>query len=187
MARAIRGHEAAHGLPRTPIFACSANAMPTEAGLCQEAGMDEYLVKPIGVAELGAQLGRWLPLPRAGIGRGVDPQLLRALTGGDLAVEAELLDEYRRTHEADAQVLRQAIAAGDLRRATQAAHRIRGACVALGSAPLADATSCLEEALAAGDASGVQACLAAFDDELARLLAALALAMPARPREASRT
>jgi signal transduction histidine kinase/DNA-binding response OmpR family regulator len=187
MARAIRAHEAAHGLPRTPIFACSANAMPTEAGLCQEAGMDEYLVKPIGVAELGAQLGRWLPLPRAGGTRGVDPQLLRALTGGDLAVEAELLDEYRRTHESDAQVLRQAVADGDLRRAAQAAHRIRGACVALGSSPLADATSCLEEALAAGDPSGVQACMAAFDDELARLLAALAPHAPARRREASRT
>jgi CheY-like chemotaxis protein len=64
MTRAIRWLEqSGHG--HTPIFACTAGALAAEEARCVEAGMDDYLVKPVSLATLGERLGRWLPLPRS--------------------------------------------------------------------------------------------------------------------------
>jgi two-component system sensor histidine kinase EvgS len=60
-ARRVRRAEADGGLRRTPIVACTANALRGEDAACREAGMDDYLCKPIELAELDARLARWLP------------------------------------------------------------------------------------------------------------------------------
>lgn len=43
-----------------PIVALTANAMSDDARVCKEAGMDDYLSKPIKQAVLEAKLGQWL-------------------------------------------------------------------------------------------------------------------------------
>jgi CheY-like chemotaxis protein len=62
LARAIRAAEPAAG-ERCPILACTANAMSDEVLHCIEAGMDAYLVKPMDLNSLAAELKRWLPMP----------------------------------------------------------------------------------------------------------------------------
>jgi signal transduction histidine kinase/ActR/RegA family two-component response regulator len=62
LARAIRRLEAASGAPRCPVLACTANAMSDEAANCLEAGMDDYLVKPMDLKSLHTKLKRWLPM-----------------------------------------------------------------------------------------------------------------------------
>ena len=45
---------------RIPIVAVTANAMSGDETLCIEAGMDDYLTKPINKAALKAKLEKWL-------------------------------------------------------------------------------------------------------------------------------
>jgi PAS domain S-box-containing protein len=56
--RAIRRREAALGRPRTPIIALTANAMAHQVGEYLAAGMDDFVAKPIEVAQLFAVLQR---------------------------------------------------------------------------------------------------------------------------------
>jgi PAS domain S-box-containing protein len=57
--REIREREG--GGRRVPILAMTANAMPGDRERCLEAGMDDYLAKPIAIRDLKDALQRWLP------------------------------------------------------------------------------------------------------------------------------
>ncbi len=52
------------GFARTPVVALTAHAMLGDRQRFLDAGMDEYLAKPIEEAELVRVLGRWLGAPR---------------------------------------------------------------------------------------------------------------------------
>ncbi|MEI7556738.1 PAS domain S-box protein [Candidatus Chlorohelix sp.] len=49
------------GMGRIPIVALTANAMPEERKRCLDAGMDEYLSKPVKLETLRQTLENWLP------------------------------------------------------------------------------------------------------------------------------
>ena len=57
---AIRQHEGDHRHPAVPILALTANAMEGEAQRARQAGMDDYLTKPLALAQLKAALAKWL-------------------------------------------------------------------------------------------------------------------------------
>jgi PAS domain S-box-containing protein len=60
-ARAIRANEAKHARRRTPIVALTADVMETGKRACQEAGMDDFLSKPIDPADLDQMFARLFP------------------------------------------------------------------------------------------------------------------------------
>ncbi|PWK76379.1 response regulator [Aminobacter sp. AP02] len=57
--RAIRAEEAASG-SRTPIIGVTAHALKGDREKCIDAGMDDYLPKPVSPDKLGAKIGTWL-------------------------------------------------------------------------------------------------------------------------------
>lgn len=61
--RAIRLRESLKGLERLSVIAMTANAMPGDRKRCIDAGMDDYLSKPIMPDLLKQMMRRWLPEP----------------------------------------------------------------------------------------------------------------------------
>jgi CheY-like chemotaxis protein len=57
--RRIRGRE--RGSRRLPVVAMTANAMAGDRERCIEAGMDDYIPKPVRIPDLHHALSRWLP------------------------------------------------------------------------------------------------------------------------------
>ncbi|MBZ9818735.1 response regulator [Mesorhizobium sp. CA4] len=57
--RAIRAIEAQNG-DHTPIIGVTAHALKGDREKCIEAGMDDYLPKPVSPDRLGAKIGTWL-------------------------------------------------------------------------------------------------------------------------------
>ena len=62
---AIRTKEREQGLPRMPIIAMTANAMEGDRQRCLDAGMDDYIPKPIKVNSLFEKLALWTQAPAA--------------------------------------------------------------------------------------------------------------------------
>ena len=58
--RAIRQREAELGLEHLPIIGVTAHALKGDMERCLEAGMDDYLTKPVSPAKLEAKIAQWL-------------------------------------------------------------------------------------------------------------------------------
>jgi signal transduction histidine kinase/DNA-binding response OmpR family regulator len=177
MTRAIRTLESREGRGgHTPIVALTAATLKGEVERCLDAGMDDYLAKPVAIPVLTATLQRWLPhtasqaaapdssmpmpdlvesLPQLHRPPPFDEQTLRSLTGGNDADLHALLDDYLASTREDLAVLEIARAAGDLPALTRQAHKLKGAARIVGALELAGAAESLETAGRAGDWAAV--------------------------------
>lgn len=77
LARSIRFRERIGGRKRVPIIALTADLLPSDAQRCRDAGMDAWLLKPLGLEQLGEVLARWLPgsQPESSIRQTAPPSL----------------------------------------------------------------------------------------------------------------
>lgn len=138
LSAAIRRIEAQEQRPRCVVIGCTANAMDDEQRRCEDAGMDELLVKPVTLEHWTQVLARGAP---AG---SFDIQTLRTMTQAQGPVLHAMLRELAKSLDREHEVLAGALAEQDVARLNAALHRLKGICSLVDALPLAKACVALE-------------------------------------------
>ncbi|WP_205699062.1 response regulator [Conexibacter sp. SYSU D00693] len=139
----LRRREAGYGDgSHVPVVALTGHADDEERTRAREAGMDDFVVKPLAADRLAALLERWAP---GDVEVTIDEARLTALVGDfDAAAAAEIVGTFLRSTPEQVDLVRTAVAAGDGPAAASASHRLKGGCLAIGAAALAQACAVLE-------------------------------------------
>jgi PAS domain S-box-containing protein len=164
---------------RLPVVAMTAHAMKGDREQCLQAGMDDYLAKPLRVQELFEILARFCPpstqTPASGT---LDWAGGLERTGGDPALLRELAKVLLATYPGQLAELRQAIEQRDAQRVRRVAHSFKGGVGYFGAPVAVAAARHLENLGREDDLSRAAEVLATleqamrdFEPELARLLA----------------
>ncbi|NYE60187.1 signal transduction histidine kinase/ligand-binding sensor domain-containing protein/DNA-binding response OmpR family regulator/HPt (histidine-containing phosphotransfer) domain-containing protein [Duganella sp. 1224] len=164
-----------------PIIAMTAHAVAGYRERCLERGMNDYVTKPIDPDTLYAVLATWVqpdlgraeaadserPLrpaapvtPRAGI----DMEAAMERLGGHGALLVQLLGLFAHDFESSLRQIHDAVHAGELARAADLVHRVRGAAGNLSATGLFASAGALEERLRAEPQSLAELLRAFVDD-----------------------
>ena len=176
----------------TPIIALTAHAMEGERDHCLQAGMDDFLAKPIKPEDLALALARWIPEPAplrqtttheskeqmtVHLIDPEDPPIDTTVIADLKEIEPGLLDELIGLFLEDTpqriEAIRAAIAAGDARELWQAAHAVKGSCGNMGAKPMANISLQLETLGKAGSIENADQLLAKLEYEFSRVRAVL--------------
>src|SRR6185437_13499008 len=160
LTRQMRAEEEADGRTRTPIVALTANALKGEAERCLDAGMDDYVTKPLTLERLREAVARWVTEGRPAIDRSV----VAAMFGGNRQAVRRVLDRF---HEAGGRLVEQiASARQDPKKLVELAHKLKGAAHSAGAMALGDLAAALEKSARAADLDALQAEWRRVDAEL---------------------
>ncbi|MGX5817150.1 PAS domain S-box protein [Chitinophaga lutea] len=116
----------------TPIIALTAGSISGELERCLEAGMDDYLSKPIMEDSLAAILAKWLEAGNANPTDGhFDSSVLKTFLGSD-TVDAEILEITLLELQRSAGVLREVVGRNDRAGIKALGHKLYGTASATG-------------------------------------------------------
>ena len=171
--RKIREREARDG-GHVPIIALTANAMKGDSDAAFAAGMDGYLSKPLDIAALRqalSQIGKTeaTPVPSSPFVMYAESDAKRALVscGGEEDLFVEVIGEFRKDWPKVFDDLRAALEANNAYQVMRAAHRIKGALLAMCAGRGSHLAQLLEEAGRGGDVSQCGSLADALSRELA--------------------
>ena len=174
-----------------PLIALTAAAVDGERERCLDAGMDDFVTKPIEPHTLAVTLGRWLhesprlprphdgprpPAPVAPENEDLDLgrlQMLRALVPGSTAYLDRAIDNFLTNSPGTEARLREALAAGDIETLGFQAHSLKGSAANIGLTRVADAAEVLQHVGDTGELDGAATALARLSELLRAGRAAL--------------
>ena len=160
--RQIRAREAQTGAAPVPIIAMTASAMEGDRERTEQAGMNDFLAKPVEGNTLEEALTRWLPGRRALLSRSrisshrrtdlpVDVTVLGNLkrAGGPEVVRVAI-DLFLEAGNESIVEIEDALAAGDAAQIRMVVHRFKGSCGSVGARAMALICGRMEQASGAG-------------------------------------
>jgi PAS domain S-box-containing protein len=171
LSAAIRAEQAAGS--RMPILALTANTLKGEAQRCLDAGMDDYLSKPLQLADLKSALEKWLPASEL-----VNVGVLERLIGNDTSVIDEFLQAFRASLLQLGGLLITAQRDGKPAQVAGYAHQIKSSARSVGALALGELCAQIELAGNAGDRMTLARLLPLFDSEAASVEAWLRARTP---------
>ena len=171
------------GAKRTPIVALTANAMMGTLERCLEAGMDDYLTKPLDISRLQDVLDRFMgraegepiapaPLSAAAAIPSADSAIrarLADVAGDEEEFMIELVNAFLSGGEDTVQELCAAVELADAAAIGRAAHKLKGAAANLHVNNLATLSFDLETRAKSGQRADWRADFERFAAEFARV------------------
>ncbi len=171
--RAIRERERSAG-GHLPVIALTARSRQEDRDRCLAAGMDDFLSKPIGPAELFAAIDRVLagrPASQAsspGPGILLDPTTLLAACDDDPVLLGKLIGIFRDNLPGSLARVQEAIARRDPAQLRESAHQLRGL-LSTFSSEAAQAAARLEAIGAGGELGDAASAFETLSDMVGRL------------------
>ncbi|MEG1040021.1 MAG: transporter substrate-binding domain-containing protein [Pseudomonas sp.] len=146
-ARAVRSEECERQWPHCTILGYTANAQPEVRNQCQQAGMDDCLLKPISLKALGQRLAKVQPLPHREPDNALAPfdlQGLQPVVGSSASDLRALLEQLQRSFSKDRLILEALDPTLESEQLKNEAHRVLGAARIIQASTLVDACEQLE-------------------------------------------
>jgi PAS domain S-box-containing protein len=172
---------------RPHIIAVTANALQGERELCLQAGMDDYITKPIRMGELAAALRRGSGRSGASAaGRALDQSVIHRLaaslgSGGRASVDG-LIATFLLHLPDQLAALRSAVERNDAQEVRRGAHTLKSNAASFGALPLADLCRELETLAKAGTLEGAPDHVSRIEAELERVTGELERLRPGLQR-----
>ena len=185
---------------KLPIIAMTAHALDEERERCMQAGMNDFITKPVDPQLLETTLLRWKPVaaaPSQPIQKtkpampdssknaafpqlpGIDTETgLRRMMNKHALYERVLRDFHTR-FAGEAALIRAALAANDAHTAERHAHSTKGLAGSIGANTLQNASLALEEAIKSGGAYP-EAALTRYENELKTVIDGIQTAFPSQ-------
>ena len=188
---------------RTPIIAMTANALAGDRQKALDAGMDDYVAKPVSREDLAAVLRRWIPpgqpeevrqegateaVPAAALAAGagepapdgapedetVDRRVLENLEkSGGTELVGKLIGIFLEEATSRLAALREAVHGGEAAEVGRLAHALKGSCASMGIRKMMRLSEALERAGDSGDLSLAERLFDRLEDEFGRVRTAL--------------
>ncbi|MEH2242258.1 GAF domain-containing protein [Nostoc sp.] len=152
-----RWQEDAFALRRRPVvIAMTANAMKEDEQMCINAGMDDYLSKPVFQEKLAATLEHWTGVilskleavvyeQTVSIELAIDWEHLHRISGNDAEFELNLLQICVEDIEPRLEIIKAAIASHNFGQIAREAHHLKGISINIGATAMYLAADKLEQ------------------------------------------